>query len=108
MLGLLGLASQALRRADLSTVNMRFGVRGDKPAPQDIVLVAIDENTYNQPPKPTWPFDRHDHAKVLRNLEKAGAKVIAYDVQFTEHEPERRAPTRRWSPRRGRPARIAS
>jgi adenylate cyclase len=82
-----GLAAQAghvLRRFDLSTVNLRFTLRGTEPAPKDIVLVAIDDKTYNTPPKPTWPFDRHDHAKVLRNLEKAGAKVIAYDVQFTE------------------------
>jgi adenylate cyclase len=82
-----GLAAQAghvLRRFDLSTVNLRFTVRGTQAAPKDIVLVAIDDKTYHSPPQPTWPFDRHDHAKVLRNLEKAGAKVIAYDVQFTE------------------------
>jgi adenylate cyclase len=82
-----GLAAQAahvLQRFDLSTVNLRFSLRGTQPAPKGIVLVAIDDKTYNTPPKPTWPFDRHDHAKVLRNLAKAGAKVIAYDVQFTE------------------------
>jgi adenylate cyclase len=82
--GLAAQAGHALRRLDLSTVNMRFSVRGTQPVPKDIVLVAIDDYTYHSPPQPTWPFDRHDHAKVLRNLEKAGAKVIAYDVQFTE------------------------
>ena len=38
-----------------------------------------------------WPFDRTRHAQVIRNLTKAGAKVIAYDVQFTERR--RRKPT---------------
>jgi adenylate cyclase len=84
VLGLLGLASNALRRADLSTVNMRFSVRGAQPVPKDVALVAIDEKTYHDLPGLTFPFDRHLHATVLRNLEKAGAKVIAYDVQFTE------------------------
>ena len=31
------------------------------------------------------------HAKVIEQLTKAGAAVIAYDVQFTEHERRRRA-----------------
>ena len=30
------------------------------------------------------PFPRRYHARVIRQLTKAGAKVIAYDVQFTE------------------------
>lgn len=86
-IALLGLAAQAghvLRRQDLATVNMRFDVRGAKPPPRDIALVAIDADTFNLPPKPNWPFNRRDHAKVIRNLLKAGARVIAYDVQFTE------------------------
>ncbi len=82
--GLAAQAGHALHRFDLSTVNLRFTLRGTQPAPKDIVLVAIDDKTYHSPPQPTWPFNRHDHAKVLRNLKKAGAKVIAYDVQFTE------------------------
>jgi adenylate cyclase len=73
-----------LRRQDLATVDMRFAVRGTKPPPRDIVLVAIDNATFTLPPQPNWPFNRRDHARVIRNLVRAGAKVIAYDVQFTE------------------------
>jgi adenylate cyclase len=83
-LGLIAQQAHVLRRQDLATVNLRFGVRGAKPPPRDVVLVAIDADTFNLPPKPNWPFDRRDHARVIRNLTKAGAKVIAYNVQFTE------------------------
>ena len=43
--------------------------------------------------EPTYPLGRDSYArKVIRNLTKAGAKVIAIDVQFTEEsrEPEGR------------------
>lgn len=76
--------TKALERLELSTVNYRFEVRGSQGIPDDIVLVAIDELTFTSDPKPTWPFNRRDHAAVIDNLLKAGAKVIAYDVQFTE------------------------
>jgi adenylate cyclase len=75
-----------LDRLELSTVNKRFDVRGTQPKPSDIVLVGIDDKTFNEKPYPRWPFNRGDHAKVLRNLSKAGAKVIAYDVQFSERD----------------------
>lgn len=84
-------ATHALNRLELSTVNYRFEVRGDAGPDDEQVLVAIDEFTFNQPPIPTWPFDRRDHAAVINNLLDAGAKVIAYDVQFTEKSGNRKA-----------------
>ena len=36
------------------------------------------------------PFDRGRHARVIRQLSEAGAKVIVYDVQFTEESNDRR------------------
>ncbi len=77
-------ATDALRRLELTTVNQRFDVRGPEPPPADVVLVAVDDKTFSSPPQPQWPFDRRLHARVIRQLTKAGARVIAYDVQFTE------------------------
>ena len=51
-------------------------------------MVLIDEKTYDTPPRPTWPFDRDWHSQVIERLDEAGAKVIAYDVQFTEESGE--------------------
>jgi adenylate cyclase len=86
-------AANLLSRLEYSTVDQRFSVRGDKGPPRNIVLVAIDDKTFTQPPKPQWPFVRTYHAKVIDNLVKAGAKVIAYDVQFTEDSGNRKADT---------------
>jgi adenylate cyclase len=82
-----GAATHVLRRADLSTVDMRFKARGTQPSPASVALVAVDETTFDQlPGHPQWPFDRGLHARVLQNLTKAGAKVVAFDIQFTEQD----------------------
>jgi adenylate cyclase len=77
-------ATNALRRIELTTVDQRFDIRGAEPPPQSVVLVAVDDKTFSTPPNPQWPFDRRLHARVIRQLTKAKARVIAYDVQFTE------------------------
>ena len=41
------------------------------------------------PPDERLPLDRARHAKVIEQLTKAGAAVIAYDFQFTERERRR-------------------
>jgi adenylate cyclase len=75
--------TEALQRLEYTSVNERFAIRGQQAPPKDLVIVAMDGNTFGQlnlrPPLP-----RRYHARVIRNLTKAGAKVIAYDVQFTE------------------------
>jgi adenylate cyclase len=76
-------ALDAFHRTELSTVDIRFHVRGDQPRPRDIAIVAIDDTTFNELRK-RWPFPRTLHARVIDELRKAGAKAIAYDVQFTE------------------------
>ena len=80
--GLAAEAGDVLRRPDLTTVNMRFDVRGERPAP-DVVVVAIEDKTLNAPGV-NWPLNRRWHAQVIRRLEAADPRVIAYDVQFTE------------------------
>ncbi|HEX5620522.1 MAG TPA: adenylate/guanylate cyclase domain-containing protein, partial [Solirubrobacteraceae bacterium] len=83
-LGPLGLmAIDALRRLDLTSVDMRFDVRGTEPQPDDVVVVGIDDHSLNAAGN-IYPFTRKLHARVIRNLAKAGAAVIAYDVQFTQ------------------------
>jgi adenylate cyclase len=91
---LAGLGLQAgnlLSRLEYSSVDQRFTIRGNQGPPSDIALVAIDQRTFTLPPTPQWPFKRTDHAKVIDNLVKAGAKVIAFDVQFTESSGDKKA-----------------
>jgi adenylate cyclase len=82
-LGVTGYATSLLRTLDLSTVDTRFSIRGTQPRPDDIVVVKIDDVTFNQL-QLQWPFPRHVHGQLIERLTEAGAKAIAYDVQFTE------------------------
>jgi adenylate cyclase len=72
-----------LERYELDSVDARFAIRGDGPAPEDIVIVAIDDATFRALDL-RWPFPRSVHGDVVLTLHDAGARAIAYDVQFTE------------------------
>ena len=76
-------ASGALDRFELSTVDTRFAIRATEAERNDVVVVAIDDVTFNRLGV-RWPFARSLHARAIRQLRRAGARVIAYDVQFTE------------------------
>jgi len=69
--------------AELDSVDQRFEIRGDRGAPKDVVVVGIDDVTFDDLQR-RWPFPRSLHGKAVDQLRKAGAKVIAYDIQFTE------------------------
>jgi adenylate cyclase len=75
--------THALQRLEYTSVNERFNIRGRQAPPDDVVVVAIDDKSFEELDT-RWPFRRKLHAQVIRNLTRAGAKVIAYDVQFTE------------------------
>jgi CHASE2 domain-containing sensor protein len=83
-------ASGALNRVERDSVDIRFALRGSERA-DEIVVVAIDEATFNEFKGVVWPFPRTRHARVVDELRKAGAGLIVYDVQFTERSPDPRA-----------------
>uniref|UniRef100_A0A7C4YQX3 Adenylate/guanylate cyclase domain-containing protein n=1 Tax=candidate division WOR-3 bacterium TaxID=2052148 RepID=A0A7C4YQX3_UNCW3 len=70
-----------LRFLELKLIDSRFRVRGIKPAPEDIVIVEIDETTYKALGI-RFPYPRDYYAKFLRNLKKAGARVVGIDIEF--------------------------
>ena len=55
-----------------------------KPAPTDIVIVAIDEASLRQIGR--WPWSRTVHADLVSNLKQARAKAIGLDIIFAEPE----------------------
>ncbi len=66
------------------TLDMRFLVRGTiKPGPET-VIAAIDEKSINKLGRFPWP--RSVWGRVVDRLIEEGAKVIVFDVFFTEHE----------------------
>jgi adenylate cyclase len=68
---------------ELDTIDARFEIRGDRGSPDDVVVVEIDDVSFNELDQ-TWPFPRSLHAQLIDRLRRAGARVIAYDIQFTE------------------------
>ena len=77
----------SMRGLDLASVDTRFAIRGDQGPPPDLVFVKIDDSTFSHYGSTVYPFRRRLHAEVIRNLDRAGAKAIAYDIQFTEPSP---------------------
>lgn len=54
----------------------------DREIPEDVVLVAIDEQSLFALGR--WPWSRRLHAQLIQQLHADGAKVIGVDVMFTE------------------------
>jgi adenylate cyclase len=82
--GVVAYENDLLRWMELQSIDARFGVRGTQAQPKGVAVVAIDAQTFSERPDDRWPFLRRRHAKAIEILEEAGAKVIAYDIQFTE------------------------
>ena len=79
----LAYATGAFGRLELDTVDARFAVRGEEAPRPDIALVQIDDVTLDELDE-RWPFPRTFHARLIDRLRRAGARTIAYDIQFTE------------------------
>lgn len=56
----------------------------ERPAPQDIVIVAIDEPSLQALGQ--WPWSRRVHAELLDRLSQAGVRAVGWDIAFTEPE----------------------
>jgi len=71
-----------LHQFELRSIDARFKLRGERPPSGDVALVLIDETSLMQLGQ--WPWSREVHARMIRELKKAGAKVIVFDVMFVE------------------------
>jgi adenylate cyclase len=67
---------------ELKTFDLRFISRGTMaPSPQ-VVLAVIDEKSLDVEGR--WPWPRSTLARLIDALSKDGAKVISFDIMFTE------------------------
>lgn len=62
-----------------------FTLRGPLPRPAEVVVVAID--TDSEASLGRYPWGREWHARLLRNLHRAGARVVAFDLTFADAFP---------------------
>ncbi|HEY3771611.1 MAG TPA: CHASE2 domain-containing protein [Solirubrobacteraceae bacterium] len=72
-----------LDRAEGATLDVRFALRGARPAGQ-VAVVGIDTRTLAAAGIPRWPWPRRLQGELLRDVHSDGARLIVYDVQVTE------------------------
>ncbi|MCB1866834.1 MAG: CHASE2 domain-containing protein [Chromatiales bacterium] len=56
--------------------------QASRPAPDDIVIVAIDAESLQRLGR--WPWSRALHAALVQRLTEAGARAVVFDVIFAE------------------------
>jgi adenylate cyclase len=61
-----------------------FHLRGARPANPQVVIVAIDQASLGAEGR--WPWSRTSLARLVRQLDAAGAAAIAFDVLMIEPE----------------------
>ena len=74
---------------ELKTYDYRVRMTSDPAsARRDIVLVSIDDSSIRrlEPNVGRWPWPRVVHSSLIDFLTRAPAKVIVYDVLFTERQ----------------------
>ncbi len=79
------------KAVDRRVYDLGLGVRPGLQTESDVVIVALDKySRQNAYPPPEFPVSVHvdEHARVIRRLTEAGAKVIAMDILFDQISPE--------------------
>ncbi|MDZ7765312.1 MAG: adenylate/guanylate cyclase domain-containing protein [Melioribacteraceae bacterium] len=73
-----------LNRLEQKFIDYRFEERGtiEFNDSADVIILEITQDAYDQIPSPfnSWPWPRKYFAKVIENLNEAGAKVIGIDI----------------------------
>src|SRR5271167_3207594 len=69
-----------LQDVEQRTLDLRFAMRGKRPADPRIVIVGIDDKTLQT--IGSYPLPRSDYALLVRQLKQSGARVVAFDVTF--------------------------
>jgi adenylate cyclase len=76
--------SAVLRGLETGSLDMRFGLRGAKPAESETVVVLVDDRSLAELGR--WPLSRRLFTRAVRWLDDAGARVIGFDLLFAEAE----------------------
>jgi adenylate cyclase len=64
-------------------LDLWYRLRPVTPLPPDLLIVAIDEPSFQELKLP-WPWPRGLHARLVRRLAEAQARLIIFDVIFAD------------------------
>ena len=84
VLGLYLVGNPLLDIIELKTYDIRLAMRPAPPGDPAVAIVAIDEKSLAAHGR--WPWSRATMARLVERLDAAGARVIAFDVFFSEAE----------------------
>jgi adenylate cyclase len=66
-----------------SWLDLLYTWRAPQPPPPALLLVGIDEPSFQELRRP-WPWPRRLHAALVERLHAAGARLIVFDVVFAD------------------------
>lgn len=78
--------TEVINKVELSIRDYMFEIRGPIPVEDSpIVLVSVSEEADAEIPE-KWPWPTSVHAKLVENLNRAGAKAILFDILFSQND----------------------
>ncbi|MCE5333444.1 MAG: adenylate/guanylate cyclase domain-containing protein [Desulfobacteraceae bacterium] len=75
--------SHFVRSIENHILDWFYALRGSLAQPPDLLLVGIDEASFQELRLP-WPWPRALHGELIEKLTAAGARLILFDILFTE------------------------
>jgi PAS domain S-box-containing protein len=81
-LALLVNGTELFRAFELRTVDLRFRLRGSRPVETPIAVVFIGEDSIAAYGR--WPWGWDYHALLIDALQRAGARLVLFDILFAE------------------------
>jgi len=74
--------TQAFQEYELSTYDLRFKLSGQRPVSSEIIVIEISDDTLAN--LGNWPLPRDFHASLLKVLKEQGARIVVFDILFSE------------------------
>ncbi len=69
---------------EFKALDLKFKARGVEPTQNKVAIAAIDERSIEKYGR--WPWDRKVVANLIDSLNELGARVIAFDVVFSDED----------------------
>ena len=79
---ILAYATNLLGKLEGDTITARFAIRGPERPPTNIVIVKIDDKSFQD--LNGYPFPRRDYARLIRRIAPLHPLAIAVDIQLSE------------------------
>lgn len=83
VVGIAVAAAGWLDRVERTTLDARYALRGERAAPADLLIVAVDDATLRDL-ETRWPFSRSVQARALERIAAGRPRAIGYDIQLSE------------------------